>query len=156
MDRTLLLQSSDLIANEFKKSESNKQQLTLVKFLEYPFKRSTKSIGLYSITEDYFEQEVNSVFCKNSEFIEEGDTIGLLNLEKEITGDIVQGLPRIEEILEARKKNLMIKRIPTNQKKGLLVQKSSLDPNFEFRKIATPIKENEKIRNTLDNHLFVA
>ena len=145
MDRTLLLQSSDLIANEFKKSESNKQQLTLVKFLEYPFKRSTKSIGLYSITEDYFEQEVNSVFCKNSEFIEEGDTIGLLNLEKEITGDIVQGLPRIEEILEARKKNLMIKRIPTNQKKGLLVQKSSLDPNFEFRKIATPIKENEKI-----------
>ena len=84
MDRTLLLQSSDLIANEFKKSESNKQQLTLVKFLEYPFKRSTKSIGLYSITEDYFEQEVNSVFCKNSEFIEEGDTIGLLNLQKQL------------------------------------------------------------------------
>jgi hypothetical protein len=28
----------------------------------------------------------------------------LLNLEKEITGDIVQGLPRIEEILEARKR----------------------------------------------------
>jgi DNA-directed RNA polymerase subunit beta' len=117
----------------------------LLKFLEYPFKRSTKSIGLYSITEDYFEQEVNSVFCKNSEFIEEGDTIGLLNLEKEITGDIVQGLPRIEEILEARKKNLIIKRIPTNQKKGLLVQKSSLDPNFEFKKLGTPVKENEKI-----------
>ena len=30
--------------------------------------------------------------------------LGLLNLEQEITGDIVQGLPRIEEILEARKK----------------------------------------------------
>ena len=145
MDRTLLMQSSDLVLNKFKESANNDYQLALVKFLEYPFKRSTKSIGLYSITEDYFEQEVNSVFCKNSEFIEEGDTIGLLNLEKEITGDIVQGLPRIEEILEARKKNLMIKRIPTNQKKGLLVQKSSLDPNFEFRKLGTPIKENEKI-----------
>jgi hypothetical protein len=31
-------------------------------------------------------------------------TIGLLNLEKEITGDIVQGLPRIEEILRSKKK----------------------------------------------------
>jgi DNA-directed RNA polymerase subunit beta' len=145
MDRTLLFQSSDLIPNKFKESKDETNQLILVKFLEYPFKRSTKSVGLYSITEDYFEQEVNSVFCQNSEFIEEGDTIGLLNLEKEITGDIVQGLPRIEEILEARKKNLMVKRIPTNQRKGLLVQKSSLDPNFEFKKLGTPIKESEKI-----------
>jgi DNA-directed RNA polymerase subunit beta' len=145
MDRTLLIQSSDLIPNKFKESKDEANQLILVKFLEYPFKRSTKSVGLYSITGDYFEQEVNSVFCRNSEFIEEGDTIGLLNLEKEITGDIVQGLPRIEEILEARKKNLMVKRIPTNQRKGLLVQKSSLDPNFEFKKLGTPIKESEKI-----------
>ena len=107
--------------------------------------KSTKSIGLYSITEDFFEQDVNSVFCKNSEFIEDGETIGLLNLEKEITGDIVQGLPRIEEILEARKKNLRVKRIPTSQKKGLLIQKTSLDPNFEFRRLGTSIQENEKI-----------
>ena len=34
-----------------------------------------------------------------------------MNLEKEITGDIVQGLPRIEEILEARKKNIVVKKI---------------------------------------------
>jgi hypothetical protein len=64
-------------------------------------------------------------------------------LKKEIT-DIVQGLPRIEEILEARKKNLIVKRM-TSQKKGLLVQKTSLDPSFEFRKLGTPIKENEKL-----------
>jgi hypothetical protein len=145
MDRTLLIQSSDLISNKVKDENEKEHQLLLVKFLEYPFKRSTKSVGLYAITEDYFEQDVNSVFCQNSEFIEEGNTIGLLNLEKEITGDIVQGLPRIEEILEARKKNVMIKRIPTNQRKGLLVQKSSLDPNFEFKKLGTPIKESEKI-----------
>ena len=87
----------------------------------------------------------NSLFCKNSEFIETGKTIGLLNLEKEITGDIVQGLPRIEEILEARKKNLLIKRIPTSQKKGLLIQKTSLDPNFEFKKLGATIKENDKV-----------
>ena len=133
--RTLLLQSSQLTSNknDLANLEKTNYQLTLVKFLEQPFIKSTKAVGLYSITEDYFEQEVNSVFCKNTEFIEAGKTIGLLNLEKEITGDIVQGLPRIEEILEARKKNITSKRIPMNQKKGLLVQKTSLDPNFELK-----------------------
>nr|WPV76462.1 RNA polymerase beta'' subunit [Naviculales sp.] len=143
--RTLLFQSSDVIQNQHKGNNEADYQLALVKFVEYPFSKATRSIGLYSITEDYFEQDVNSVFCKNSEFIENGETIGLLNLEKEITGDIVQGLPRIEEILEARKKNLMVKRIPTSQKKGLLVQKTSLDPSFEFKKLGTPIQENDKI-----------
>lgn len=145
IDRTLLFQSSDLIKNQYKTTDETNYQLTLVKFVEYPFLKSIKSIGLYSLTEDYFEQDVNSVFCKNSEFIEEGETLGLLNLEKEITGDIVQGLPRIEEILEARKKNSSTKRVPTSQKKGLLVQKVSLDPNFEFRKLGTPIQENDRI-----------
>ena len=144
-DRTLLLQSSDMIQNQYKDNNEKNSQLTLVKFVEHPFSKTNKSIGLYSITEDYFEQDANSVFCKNSEFIENGETIGLLNLEKEITGDIVQGLPRIEEILEARKKNLMVKRMPTSQKKGLLVQKTSLDPNFEFKKLGTLVQENDKV-----------
>ena len=145
MDRTLLIQSSEIVKNQYTNKRDLDYQLTLVKFIEHPFIKSTKSIGVYAITEDYFEQDVNSVFCKNTEFVENGETLGLLKLEKEITGDIVQGLPRIEEILEARKKTLIVKRIPTSQKKGLLVQKSSLDPNFEFRKLGTAIKENEKI-----------
>ena len=147
IDRTLLMQSSEIITNDNKAQSLHKSdyQLTLLKFVEQPFAKSTKSVGLYSITEDYFEQDVNSVFCKNTEFIEAEKIIGLLNLEKEITGDIVQGLPRIEEILEARKKNIMIKRIPTSQKKGLLIQKPSLDTNFEFKKLGTPIKENDKV-----------
>ena len=143
--RMLLIKSSDIVENKFNESKNSYSQLALIKFVEHCFKKSKKSIGLYSITEDFFEQAVNSVFCKNNQFIEDGETIGLLNLEKEITGDIVQGLPRIEEILEARKKNLTVKRIPTNQKKGLLIKKTSLDPNFEFRKIGTTIEENEKI-----------
>ena len=145
LNRTLLLQSFDTVQSQYKNNEQLDYQITLVKFSEHPFLKTNKAIGLYSITEDYFEQDVNSVFCKNNEFIESNETIGLLNLEKEITGDIVQGLPRIEEILEARKKNLTIKRIPTSQKKGLVVQKNSLDPNFEFKKLGTPIQENDKI-----------
>ena len=147
IDRTLLLQNSEIISNKNRLSEFTQQnyQLLLVKFIEQPFLKSTKAIGLYAITEDYFEQDANSVFCKNTEFIEAGKTIGLLNLEKEITGDIVQGLPRIEEILEARKKNIVLKRIPTSQKKGLLIQKTTLDVNFEFKKLAMTIIENNKI-----------
>ena len=146
-NRTLLLQTSDLISNTYKNKnlENSNYQLTLLKFVEQPFTKLTKATGLYSITEDYFEEEVNSVFCKNGEFIEVGKTIGLLNLEKEITGDIVQGLPRIEEILEARKKNLVMKRVPTSQKKGLLIQKTSLDTNFEFKKVGQPIQDNDRV-----------
>ena len=140
LERTLLIQS-----NQIDKENQKYSNLTFIKFMEYPFAKTTKSIGLYSITEDLFEQELNSVFCYNNQFLENGYTIGLLNLEKEITGDIVQGLPRIEEILEARKKNQIIKRIPTIKKLGLLSQKTSLNENFDFHKLGTPIKENEKI-----------
>ena len=145
VSKTLLLQSWETSKNKYKSITKSELPLVLVKFIEHPFVKSSKSVNLYSITEDYFEQEVNNVFCKNNEFIESGETIGLLNIEKEITGDIVQGLPRIEEILEARKKNLSTKKIPTSQKKGLLVQQTTLDPNFEFRKLGTTIKENDKV-----------
>ena len=139
---SLLLKNSELISNPIKSTNSNSMNLIRVQFFGYPF---SKSIGIHSITEDYFEQDVNSVFCKNGEFVADGQTIGLLNFEKEITGDIVQGLPRIEELLEARKKKQISKNVSTNQKRGLLIRKTSLDSNFEFRKLGTTIKETEKI-----------
>jgi DNA-directed RNA polymerase subunit beta' len=40
---------------------------------------------------------------KNGVLVERGDTLAILVFERSKTGDIVQGLPRIEEILEARK-----------------------------------------------------
>jgi len=137
---SVFLKNSDLVSNTLKKNPLN--NLIRVQFFGYPF---SKSIGIHSLTEDYFEQEVNSVFCKNGEFVADGQTLGLLNFEKEITGDIVQGLPRIEELLEARKKRQISKNVSTNQKKGLLIRKTSLDASFEFRKLGTTIKETEKI-----------
>jgi DNA-directed RNA polymerase subunit beta' len=139
---SVLLKNSELIQNRLKPLESDIKNLVRVQFFGYPF---SKSIGIHSITEDYFEQDVNSVFCKNGEFVSDGQTIGLLNFEKEVTGDIVQGLPRIEELLEARKKKQISKTVSTNQKKGLLICKTSLDSNFDFRKLGTTIKETEKI-----------
>ena len=104
-----------------------------------------KSIKIYPITEDYFENDYNNVFCKNNQFIENGQILGLLNFEKEITGDIVQGLPRIEQLFEARKVRLLHKLISTSKKKYLLIQKTSIDSSFEFRKLGMTIRENEKI-----------
>ena len=138
---TLFLKSSELIKHPFKTNIDSRLELASVALLEHPF----RTIGVHSITEDYFEQEVNSVYCKNGEFVKDGQTIGLLNFEKEITGDIVQGLPRIEELLEARKKKRVSKHTPKNQKKGLLIRKTTIDPTFEFRKMGTTIKESEKI-----------
>lgn len=138
----ILLKSSQLIANKIRGKSPFNTSLTGLKFLKYPF---NKVIGIHSITEDYFEQEVNNVYCKNGAFIEKGEIIGLLNFEKEITGDIVQGLPRIEELLEARKKKPINKNLATNQKNSLLIQKTSIDSNFEFQKLGTTIKENDKI-----------
>ena len=137
---SVFLKNSQLITNKSKNKFSN--NLIRIKFFGYPF---SKSVGIHSITEDYFEQEINTVFCKNGEFVADGQTIGLLNFEKEITGDIVQGLPRIEELLEARKKRQISKNVSTNKKKGLLIRKTSLDSSFEFRKLGTTIKETEKI-----------
>jgi len=139
---TVFMKSSELVSNKIEETCDRELNLMRLKFFGYPF---AKSIKIHSITEDYFDQDVNSVFCENGEFISDGQTIGLLNFEKEITGDIVQGLPRIEELLEARKKRQISKNIPTNQKKCLLVQKTSLDSTFEFRKLGTTINENEKI-----------
>ena len=139
----LLLKSPDLISNKLQNPVSGSiNNLIGLQFFKYFYE---KSIGIHCITEDYFEQEMNNVYCKNGEFVEKGEIIGLLNFEKEITGDIVQGLPRIEELLEARKKKPTNKYVATNQKKGLLIQRTSIDSNFEFQKLGTTIKENDKI-----------
>ena len=139
--RLFFIQTTNLKPNKIKVSNNQKRNFASLILLKYPISQ----IGIHSITEDFLEKEVNIVYCKNGEFIENNQPIGLLNFEKEITGDIVQGLPRIEELLEARKKKKLSKRVPKNQKKSLLIRKTSLDPSFDFRKLGTTIKPNEKI-----------
>ena len=138
----LLFKSSDLISNKIKKTVSFNKNLTSV---IWKSKVGKKIINVHSLTEDYFEQEVNNFYCKDGEFIEKGKIIGLLNFEKEITGDIIQGLPRVEELLEARKKQPTSKYLAISKKKSLVIKKTSIDSNFDFRKLGTTIQENDKI-----------
>jgi len=79
----MFVKSSEIITNKVKTNNTSdsKTELATLGLLEHPF----RNIGIHSITEDYFEKDVNSVFCKNGEFIESGQTIGFLNFEKEIS-----------------------------------------------------------------------
>nr|YP_009393518.1 RNA polymerase b''''-subunit [Bostrychia simpliciuscula]ARW62080.1 RNA polymerase b''''-subunit [Bostrychia simpliciuscula] len=52
----------------------------------------------------YLVSPGSTLHVSNDSLIEKGENIATLIFEKFKTGDIVQGLPRIEEILEARKK----------------------------------------------------
>nr|WLD05945.1 RNA polymerase b''-subunit [Meringosphaera mediterranea] len=45
-------------------------------------------------------------YKKEGSFIREKDLLGTISFKQIITGDIIQGLPKIEEILEARKKKV--------------------------------------------------
>lgn len=138
----IFFKNSDLATNFIRSPLNFESNLMLFRIVANPFQDSIK---IFSITEDYFEDDYNNVFCKNNQFVENGQTLGLLNFEKEITGDIVQGLPRIEQLFEARKVRLLHKLIPTSKKKYLLIQKTTVDSSLEFRKLGTSIKENEKI-----------
>ena len=58
--RILLVKSSDLVENTFKEDNNFSSQLALVKFVEHSFEKMVKSVGLYSITEDFFEHSSNA------------------------------------------------------------------------------------------------
>jgi DNA-directed RNA polymerase subunit beta' len=91
----------------------------------------------------YFFPKGAKVRCQTGNLIEKNDNIGQLIFEKEITGDIVQGLPRVEEILEARKGKKI--------NKTSLIKKTDLNPNFKFIKIGTSLagEENINLHNLL-------
>merc|ERR1712113_337181 len=51
----------------------------------------------------FFLTEGTKVYKKSGNFIKNEELLGTITFEQIVTGDIVQGLPKIEEILEARK-----------------------------------------------------
>nr|YP_009297937.1 RNA polymerase beta'' subunit [Plocamium cartilagineum]AOM67875.1 RNA polymerase beta'' subunit [Plocamium cartilagineum] len=57
------------------------------------------------IGQPYLISEGSFLHVKNNSLVQRGESIATLIFERAKTGDIIQGLPRIEEILEARKKS---------------------------------------------------
>ena len=92
----------------------------------------------------YFFPKGAELFCRNGDLIGKNQNIGKLSFQKEITGDIVQGLPRVEQILEARK-------MKTTQNKALM-QKTGLGLNLKFLKLGHSLEgeENVNLHSLLD------
>jgi DNA-directed RNA polymerase subunit beta' len=78
------------------------------------------------IGQPYFISKGTLMYVNHGDFIQKNKLICLLVYEKIISGDIIQGLPKIEQILESRISKLATKLV---NEPGLLVKiKSSLTP----------------------------
>jgi DNA-directed RNA polymerase subunit beta' len=51
----------------------------------------------------FFLTSETKLYKRSGQFIKKNELLGVINFEQIVTGDIVQGLPKIEEIFEARK-----------------------------------------------------
>ena len=83
----------------------------------------------------YFFPKDSKNFYKTGDLVEKNQNIGQLMLKKEVSGDIVQGLPRIDEIFEVRK----------NKNKINLINKTILDSNFKLLPMASCLEGKENI-----------
>jgi len=89
----------------------------------------------------YFPYE-KSIIWKSGELIQRSQTIGSIIFEKEITADIVQGLPKVEQVLEARK---------VNKKTTKIQNETGLNSEFQFVPIGNYFKNsNINLHNLLN------
>jgi DNA-directed RNA polymerase subunit beta' len=65
-------------------------------------KKKPFKLKVHKIIPFFINLETN-LYIRNRDYIKEEDILGEISFEQIITGDIIQGLPKIEEILEARK-----------------------------------------------------
>lgn len=99
----------------------------------------------------YFISENSNLNVKNNQLIEKNKTIFNLIYKKEKTKDIVEGLPKIEEILEAKKKEkkqVKIKRYLDLYKKKL-IQKNAINKVIKKIQLNT-LKKIQKVYTSQD------
>jgi len=82
---------------------------------------------------------------KNRDLIQIGDTLAILVFERSKTGDIIQGLPRIEEILEARRPKEACK---LTQRPGKIKVWYDAEENYHVEILETDGNINEYIINS--------
>ena len=73
-------------------------------------------------------------YIESGSLILKGHVLGVISFNQVVTGDIIQGLPKVEEILEARKSKLPIVLSPTS---GIIVEMKS---NYNMTILGTSTK----------------
>lgn len=119
--RILVVRESDLVTHEldFAKSECNCKEGDLLvsgseiatgvkleqsgKVVEITEKAGGKTTVVLRHTRPYRVSQGAVLHIDDGDLVQRGDNLVLLVFERSKTGDIIQGLPRIEELLEARK-----------------------------------------------------
>ena len=81
------------------------------------------------LAQPFLLSEGAEIFWTQNNFIKRYEALGVLFYQRAQTGDIVQGLPKIEEILEARKSKILIKS-PKNP--GLVLNKLKNNTALNF------------------------
>nr|YP_010443644.1 RNA polymerase beta'' subunit [Merotricha bacillata]UTE94531.1 RNA polymerase beta'' subunit [Merotricha bacillata] len=81
------------------------------------------------------------IFFNNNDFIKKNESLGILFCKQTQTGDIVQGLPKVEEILEARKPKSFINDEPTL---FLNLFETLLSEEKDYQKVTNKKKETSK------------
>jgi DNA-directed RNA polymerase subunit beta' len=122
--------SSNLVSNFIYKDNLNIQNHLKILI-------KTKKRSILQKSYPYRLSENDKLFCRNGDLIEVNQNLGFLNFEKEITADITQGLPKIDEIFEARKNIQVIK--------FSLVKKGGLDSDYNFVKLGTFLKNQKDV-----------
>jgi len=69
--------------------------------------RTPFKIKLHNST-PFFITTNTTIIKKNGDFIKQGELLGIIAFEQIVTGDIIQGLPKVDEILEARMPSISI------------------------------------------------
>lgn len=81
------------------------------------------------LSQPFLLSEGAKIFWDNNNFVKKYEALGVLFYQRAQTGDIVQGLPKIEEILEGRRSKIMIK-IHANP--ALILNKIENNTTFKF------------------------
>jgi DNA-directed RNA polymerase subunit beta' len=89
-DKTRMIRVGDIIGPKLKVTSSGQI------ISRTPFK-----LNIHKST-PFFLTPNTKITKKNGDFIKQGELFGIIIFEQIVTGDIIQGLPKVEEILEGR------------------------------------------------------
>ena len=124
-------------------------------------KKKPFKLELHKVIPFFINVETN-LYIRNKDYIKEEDILGEISFEQIITGDIIQGLPKIEEILEARKPQNaallnenpgIVFKMKNNREKGGYLN-IYINRLIKPKRIIEPHNTEKKINENIENKIL--